>query len=93
MSASFPDNLFAFSSFLFQCGKPQMTWFILSFFSNFNFSFFKDYNNKTSEISSSILSFFYLLRSSFFTLIFSFFKDYNKKHQRSHFLFFLSFVF
>ena len=53
MSVCFPDNLSAFFFFLFRCGKPQITWFFLSF-SLYFFSFFKDYNKKL-QISPSVL--------------------------------------
>ena len=54
------DSLSAFFSLLFRCGKLQITWFVLSFFLfSLIFSFFKDYNKKTSQISSSILSLFF----------------------------------
>ena len=61
---SLTSQLVCFFTFLFRCGKVQITWFVhfFSFFFTFFFSFFKDYN-KMSEISPFILSFFL---SSFF---------------------------
>ena len=60
-SACFPDNLSAFFSFLFRCGKPQIPWFVLSFFLFlFNFLFSKDYNKNIEYLTfrSFFLSFF-----------------------------------
>ena len=77
-SACFPDNFSAFFSFFFRWGKPQTTWFVLSFFFTLTFSFFKDYNKKRQRYHlpfflSFFLSFFLFSFISFFLFHFNFF--------------------
>ena len=91
-SASFPGDLSAFFSFLFRCGKPQITWFFLSFFLSLKIT---TKNIRDLTVLSVFLSFF--LFFFLFHFHFSFFKDYNKNGRditfRSFFLSFSLFFF
>ena len=88
-SACFPDNLSAFFFFLFRCGKPKITGFVLSFFFTL-YIFSLKITTKNVRDLPFFLSFFL---SFFFSWIFSLTITTKNDRDLTFLSFFLSFFF